>query len=178
MRFGISKHNRQSQRQQDFVGPPSSGHENKASLKSAVPHHGSDRGLCGLQEGTSMRSKIVALAAAVAIGTATMTTGAMAFHAGGDFGGGGGLRRSRRGNGRRAFRGMAMHGAWVDPVSRISGTGNAHGRTRRRYLPRRGQADRHAAIRVAAVHLHRVRVDVLPDRRAVCIGALPKHPRP
>ena len=60
-----------------------------------------------------MWSKIVALAAAVAIGTATMTTGAMAFYAGGGhFGGGGGLRRSRHGNGRSAFRGNghAWHG--------------------------------------------------------------------
>ena len=75
-----------------------------------------------------MRSKIVALAAAVAIGTATMTTGAMAFHAGGGgggghFGGGGGLRRSRHGNGPRAFRGNGSCTAWVDPASVPSSTG-------------------------------------------------------
>ena len=31
--------------------------------------------------------------------------------------------------------------------------------------PRRRQADRHAGLRLAALHLHRVRADVLPDRR-------------
>ena len=75
------------------------------------------------------------------------------------------------------FGGMAMHGKsglgvahFVGPAMRTGG--------RRRYLPRRDRADRHAGIRVAAVHLHRVRADVLPDRRAVCIGVLPKHQRP
>ena len=51
-----------------------------------------------------MRSKVLALAAALTIGTATMTTGAMAFHGGG---GGGGFHGGGGGFGGGCARGAA-----------------------------------------------------------------------
>ena len=104
------------------------GHRPAAGATNAVARRWRCMGeLKSIRGETSMRRKILALAAAVALGTATMTTGAMAFGGGAHGGGGGFGGGGRSGDGRRFGGGGHVGGGMAVGHAGMGGMAAGHG---------------------------------------------------